>query len=276
MSRRLLRAGLAWLWLAAGLIPLGGCFDYSLELGLTTPGKGWVDVRLDLPAHLAAGFAAGHLDTLVFPPPTRDQTTQEGRLVISERTGFADLDELAARRLLFKVEEIGTGVAGVGDYTYRITANLEMTEGDLPDRDDMPGLEQTGKTAKPLPDDPAARRARALRARGLAGHFLTVAFVVPGRVSKAQPLVLGSSRVDGSISADGARASWKVPLAVLFNENWRDTIAFRAEFKGRFNFRSYEQKRAQSHHPDPYDEALARGENPPGGRQRYLERIGAR
>ncbi|MFH1061187.1 MAG: hypothetical protein V1797_21190 [Pseudomonadota bacterium] len=271
MQARRLRRSLAGLALAASLLLVSGCFDYYVELGLTEPGKGWSEVRLILPASLAADYATGHLDTLIFPPPTRDRTEREGRLIISERTGFADLDELAARRIIFRVEEIGTGVAGMGSYTYRITATLEMVEGDLPDRDATPGQEQTGKTAKALPDDPAARRARQLRARSLAGHFLTVSFVVPGKVSLVQPLVLGASTVGGVIAQDGERAVWKVPLSVLFNENWRETITLRAEFKGHMQFRSYEQKHAVSHYADAYDEALGRGENPPGGRQRYLQ-----
>lgn len=273
MQPRRLRRALAGLALAAAMALMSGCFDYYVELGLTPTGKGWTEVRLILPASLAADYAAGHLDTLVFPPPTRDRTEREGRLIISERSGFTDLDELAARRVMFRIDEIGTGVAGLGDYAYRITAHLEMVEGDLPDRDALPGLEQTGKTAKPLPDDPAARRARALRARSLAGHYLTVSFVAPGRVTKAQALVLGASKAEAIITPEGDRVVWKVPLAMLFNENWRNTITFRAEFKGDFDFRSYEQKHAQSHYADAYDEALARGENPPGGRQRYLQRV---
>ncbi|MCA1906525.1 MAG: hypothetical protein LDL11_08050 [Desulfarculus sp.] len=260
-------------WLLGGclLAGLGGCFDYSVDLSLAETGRGTLEVSLDLPVEAASGQDIAHLDTIVLPVPTRERAERDGRLTVREQTSFDFLDDLAARRMIIRLDEIGTGIVGLGDYAYRLTATMEMAEGDLPDREVLPGVELEKRQVKPEVEDLAARRARELRARSLAGHHLTFAVTLPGRVETARPLILGHSRVEATTSRGGARVEWKVPLAVLFNENWRSTLTFSLDFKGYTTFRSYEQKYAASHHPDAYDEALARGENPPGGRKRYLE-----
>jgi hypothetical protein len=238
---------------------LAGCFDYEVELGLTRPGKGYLDVRLALPAHLAQGYPVGQLDSLVFPIPERKTEDQGGRLVISERSEFLDLDELAARRVLFEVLETATGLLGVTDYTYRVTARMELAEGDLPDRDVRPGSENEPRDPAAMPDEPGEKRARQLLARSLGDHHLSMAFRLPGQVVKAQPIIIGASQVPAEISQDGSLVKWKVPLSVLVAENARNTLVFVAEFKGNFTFRAYMQNDAKSHYPDFFDEGLAEG-----------------
>lgn len=271
----------AWIKKTAGCLLGGlllgglyGCFDYSVEMSLTETGKGTLAVSLDLPVEAASNQNITHLDTIVLPVPARERVERDGRLIVREKTSFDFLDDLAARRMIIRVDEIGTGIVGLGNYAYRLTVTMEMAEGDLPDRDVRPGLQLEERQAQPTQENMAARRARDLRARGLAGHFLTLAVNLPGRVETARPLILGHSRVEPVSGRQGARVEWKVPLAVLFNENWRNTLTFSLDFKGYTTFRSYEQKYAESHYPDAYDEALARGENPPGGRKRYLQRLG--
>ncbi len=271
MARAWINKAAGWLLGGCLLASLCGCFDYTVELSLAETGKGDLGVSLELPVEAASSQDITHLDTIVLPVPTRERSERDGRLTVRETTSFDFLDDLAARRMIIRVDEIGTGIVGLGNYAYRLTATMEMAEGDLPDRDVLPGVELEKRQAKPGVENLAARRARDLRARGLAGHYLTFAVNLPGRVETARPLILGQSRVEATTSRDGARVEWKVPLAVLFNENWRSTLTFSLDFKGRTTFRSYEQKYAASHHPDAYDEALARGENPPGGRKRYLQ-----
>lgn len=258
------------LFLCLGLMSLtAGCFDYELELELTKTGRGGVTVQLSLPEHVASHYHVGSLDTLIWPVPQRTRQVVEGRLVVKERNTFDNLDDLAARRVLFYVKEIGTGLVGMGDYTYRVNVRLEMAEGDLPDRQVLPGFELEKRSPQDLPDDPGQRRARELRARSLAGHHLTVAIKFPGTLSLARPLVVGASEVPAESQQGGGRVAWKVPLSVLVNENARDTLVFSADFKGYMVFRAYEQKDALSHHPDPFEEALGRGESLPGGRVQF-------
>lgn len=247
-----------------------GCFDYELELELTKTGHGAATVQLSLPEPVATQYHVGSLDTLIWPVPKRQRLVSEGKLVVKERNTFDNLDDLAARRVLFHVQEIGTGIVGMGDYAYRVTVRLEMAEGDLPDRQVLPGQEIEKQTPLPQPEDPAQRRARDLRTRSLAGHHLTVAIKFPGTLSLARPLVVGASEVPGESQQGGARVAWKVPLSVLVNENARDTLVFSADFKGFMVFRAYEQKDARSHYPDLYEEALGRGESLPGGRVQFL------
>ncbi len=252
-----------------------GCFDYEMELDLTQPRQGAVTVQLALPEQEAAKYPVGSLDTLVWPIPQRQRQVVDGRLIIKERSKFAFLDDLAARRVIFEVKEIGTGLLGRGNYTYRATVRLEMAEGDLPDRQVIPGSELEKRTPQAMPDDPALQRARNLRSRSLAGHYLTMAIKFPGHVDVARPLVLGSSEVQAQIEQNGSRVAWKVPLAVLLNENVRDTLVFSADFKGHLEFKAYEQKWGRSHYPDAFEEALGRGENFPGGRAQFMrQRMG--
>ncbi len=258
--------------LLAGLA--AGCFDYDVELALTREGHGSMEVRLALPEKQAAAYEVGQLGTIVFPIPQRSRRVENGNLVISEKNGFQDLDDLAARRVRFQVEEVGTGVLGMSAYTYRVTAYLELAEGDLPDRQVLPGTELEERAVPAAPKDPTQERLRKLRARTLGNHHLTMALRFPGKVELARPLVIGASRVEAAVDMEGARASWKVPLSVLVSENARTTLVFSADFKGRLEFRGYEQSKAFSHYPDAYDEALGRGENPPGGRANYLKRLG--
>ena len=251
-----------------------GCFDYSVELALNEAGHGNVEVGLSLPEKLAQGHEMGRLDTLVFPIPVRERQVRDGLLVLSERSGFQNLDDLAARRVRFEVEEVGTGVLGLSAYTYRVTTYMEMVEGDLPDRLVLPGTELESHAPGPGPLDPTQQRLRQLRARTLAGHYLTLSLRFPGRAEVARPLVLGSSEIKPEVDAQGGRVSWKVPLSVLVNENVRRTLTFSADFKGKFVFRGYVQQKAQSHYPDAFDEALGRGENPGMSRGQYLKRLG--
>ena len=251
-----------------------GCFDYELELALTKTGHGAATVQLSLPEQVAAQYHVGFLDTLVWPIPQRQRQVVDGRLVVKERNIFDNLDDLAARRVIFHVKEIGTGLVGMGDYAYRVTVRLEMAEGDLPDRQVLPGSEVEKRDPLAQPDDPAQQRARLLRARSLAGHYVTIAVKFPGTVAQTRPLVVGASEVHAVIEQDGSRAAWKVPLSVLVNENARDTLVFSADFKGFMVFRAYEQKDARSHYPDAFDEALGRGENLPAGRAQFFRQRG--
>jgi hypothetical protein len=259
----------AWVLCLALTALCAGCFDYEMELALTETGHGTATVQLSLPEQAAATYQVGVLDTLIFPVPQRQRQTSGGLLVIKENNSFDNLDDLAARRVLFHVKEIGTGLMGMGNYTYRVTVRLEMAEGDLPDRQVAPGSELEERTPEAPPEDPAQQKARRLRARSLAGHYVTMAIKFPGKLDVARPLVVGSSEVRAVAEQNDSRVAWKVPLAMLLNENARNTLVFSAVFKGHMVFRAYEQMDAKSHYPDAFDEALGRGENLPGGRAQF-------
>ncbi|CAO0819688.1 conserved hypothetical protein [Desulfarculales bacterium] len=246
-----------------------GCFDYEVELDLTQPRQGAVTVQLTLPEQEAIKHPVGTLDTLIWPIPQRERKIVDSRMVIKERSSFTFLDDLAARRVIFEVKEIGTGLLGWGNYTYRAEVRLEMAEGDLPDRDVLPGSELEKRTPQALTQDPARQRARELRSRSLAGHFLTLAIKIPGKVNLARSLVLGASEVQAVIEHESSRVAWKVPLAVLLNENPRNTMVFSTDFKGHLEFKAYEHNWGKSHYPDAFEEALGRGKKVPGGRVQF-------
>ncbi len=261
MITALVRRLAAWLVLLPACLALAGCFDYDVELALTRPGQGQLDIRLTLPEQLTTGYHVGQLDTIVFPKPERETRSKRGLLTISESCQFPHLDELAARRVLFEVKEVGTGLLGMTDYTYRITARMEMAEGDLPDRDVQPGAELESREPGAASEDPAEVAARQLMSQSLAGHHISMAIRFPGKVFVGRPLIVGSNRIDPEVSPDGGRIRWKVPLSVLVSENARQTLVFSCDFKGYMDFRAYMQKDARSHYPDYFDEGLAAGKD---------------
>lgn len=261
MTTILARRLAAWLILLLACLALAGCFDYDVELALTRPGEGHLNIRLTLPEQLTVGYHVNQLDTIVFPKPEREMKSRGGLLMISETNTFPHLDELATRRVLFEVKEVGTGLLGMTDYTYRVTARMEMAEGDLPDRDVQPGAELEKREPGAAPEDPAEVAARQFMAQSLAGHHISLAIRFPGKVFVPRPLILGSTRIDPVVSADGGRVQWTVPLSVLLSENVRQTLVFSCDFKGYLEFRAYMQKEARSHYPDFFDEGLAQGKD---------------
>ena len=237
--------------ITAVMLCLPGCFDYEVELTLKEEGNGIMEVRLDLPAHLAQNTPVD-LDTIVFPVPQRRRDVHKGRLTVAERLEYEWLDVVAARRVRFQVERIGTGLLGLTDYTYRMTAWLESMEGDLPDRSVRPGSElETGKPRAGTSSDPAAAKAARLLAGGLKGHYVSLTMNLPGEIIKSWPLVAGSAAVKPEITKGWIR--WRVPLDVLAAAGVRHTLIFRCDFKGDFNFRGPTQSLATTRFPGEKD-----------------------
>ncbi len=229
-----------------------GCFDYNLELTLYPQGNGLMRVTLDVPARLGAGEAGRRLDTIVYPPPERQLESLGRRVRLSEITRFQWLDLLALRRVKISVKQISGGIFGLTARTYQLSLRLDSWEGDLPDRDVLPGTELETRPP-PLPDrDPARERARQLLAGGLGGHHISVSLNLPGRVLKAWPLVVGPEPVLPRIQ--GGRVSWRVPLASLMARNLRHNLVFRCRFKGRLAFRGPHQVEAFSRYPTKQDD----------------------
>ncbi len=238
------------LLLMALLSCVPGCFDYEVELTLNEAGNGIMEVRLDLPAHLVQGSQID-LDNIAFPVPQRRRDVHKGRLTVAERLEYEWLDVVAARRVRFQVEQIGTGVLGLTDYTYRMTAWLESMEGDLPDRSVRPGNELEEGKPSAGPSDPAAAKAARLLAGGLKGHYVSLTMNLPGEVTKAWPLTVGSATVKPEITKGWIR--WRVPLEVLAAGGVRHTLTFRCDFKGDFNFRGPTQSIATTRFPNEKD-----------------------
>ncbi len=239
-----------WFLLLALLVFLPGCFDYEVELTLNEAGNGVMEVRLDLPAQLAKDSRAD-LETIVFPVPQQRREVQNGRLVVAERLEFEWLDVVAARRVRFQVEQIGTGILGLTKYTYRMTAWLESLEGDLPDRNLRPGLELDERKPAAGPSDPAAAKAARLLAGGMTGHYVSLTMNLPGEVTKAWPLTVATAKVQPETTGGWVR--WRVPLGVLAAGGVRHTLVFRCDFKGNFNFRGPTQSTASTRFPDEED-----------------------
>ncbi len=232
------------------LVLVAGCFDYEVELTLKRSGAGVLEVRLDLPAHLAQPGQA-RLDTIVFPPPRRASHVRNGRLTVAERLDFPWLDVVAARRVRFQVKQIGTGILGLTAYTYRVTAWLESVEGDLPDRSARPGTELDEQAPAAASPDPAAAKAARLLAAGLAGHYLSLTLNLPGKVTRAWPLTAGREVVRPRVEA--GRVQWRVPLGALAAADVRHTLVFRCDFKGDLRFRGPTQSQAATRFPTADD-----------------------
>jgi len=240
-------------YLLLGLAVLAaGCFDYNLELTLEPGGNGLMRVTLDVPSRLGAGETGRRLDTIVYPPPDRQLESLGRRVRLSEVTRFQWLDVLALRRVKISVKRISGGIFGLTDRTYQVSLRLNSWEGDLPDRDVLPGTELETKAPKPQPRDPAQERARQLLAGGLGGHHISVTLNLPGRVIRAWPLVVGSEQVKPRIQ--GGRVSWRVPLSTLMAQNLRHNLVFRCRFKGRLAFRGPYQTEAFSRYPTKRDD----------------------
>jgi len=243
-------AKLGWAALLAALLLAAGCFDYEVELTLNETGNGVMEVRLDLPAHLAQNSKI-ELDTIVYPVPQRIRDVKNGRLTVSERLEFEWLDVMAMRRMRFQVEEIATGLLGMTAYTYRMTVWLESMEGDLPDRSVKPGLELEERAPAAAPSDPAAAKAARLLAGGLAGHHVSLTMNLPGEIIKAWPLVAGSAKAEPEITGGWVR--WRVPLSELAASGVRNTLVFRCDFKGDLEFRGPTQSTASTRFPSEED-----------------------
>lgn len=252
MNKKFSYLGLVLLLGFIALVP--ACFDYEVELTLKEEGNGVMEVRLDLPAHLARDSQID-LDTIVFPVPQRRREVQKGRLTVAERLEYEWLDVVAARRVRFQVEQIGTGLLGLTDYTYRMTAWLESLEGDLPDRSVRPGTELDMAKPQAESGDAAAAKAARLLAGGLKGHYVNLTMNLPGEIIKVWPLIVGTATIQPEITKGWIR--WQVPLDVLAGAGVRHTLVFRCEFKGDFNFRGPTQSIATTRSPTEKDEKAA-------------------
>jgi hypothetical protein len=244
--------GLFLLLALAAFLP--GCFDYEVELTLEETGNGVMEVRLDLPAHLAKDNQA-NLDTIINPVPQVRREVRHGRLIMAERLEFQWLDVVAMRRMRFQVEQIGTGLLGLTDYRYRVTAWLESLEGDLPDRKVRPGLELAERKPAAGPSDSAAAKAARLLAGGMKGHYVSLTMNLPGEISEAWPLIVATAKVQPEITGGWIR--WRVPMGLLASADVRNTLVFHCEFKGDFSFRGPTQSTASTRFPAEEDHKAA-------------------
>ncbi|KIX11567.1 hypothetical protein [Dethiosulfatarculus sandiegensis] len=232
---------------------VAGCFDYTVELTLQEKGSGIIDISLDMPRGLAGDNPPNPLDSLLFPIPRKKTEMVGDRVIIKEFAGFSWPDLVVANRVWFEVERIRVGVLGITDYTYRLTTKLRSLEGELPDRDVLPGRELEQKALKNRPTDPAEIKARSLLARSLVGHHVTLRINLPGEVTKTYPLVLGTKVIEPVVSEKRAAITWQVPLSTLANEQIRDNMVFRVEFQGVMDFRGKGQTLAHTRYPKASD-----------------------
>lgn len=245
--------------IAAWVLSLGGCFDYTLEFNLENSGAGGVSVSVDAPFTLAPAGDGPWPQLLVWPPVKKKVSAKDGWITIKRTSRFNYLDELATYRISFKIERIGIGVLGMTSYSYRVNALLETSESDLPDREILPGFEQEMKPQDQAPLDPAQARAQALLNRGLAGRHITMCMTLPGKILKARGLVLGQTRIDPQIDPKTKTVTWRIPLSVMINENVRHLLDFQADFKGDLEFRLPGQTEIASHRPTPDELKSASG-----------------
>lgn len=261
MKVRKFAARLGALGLVLVLLSVAGCFDYEVALDLKEDGAGTVTVALKAPAYMAQQIKPRDLETLVLPPPVRQQRLKDGQVILTERSGFANLDDVAAWRLKFKVERTGLGFMGIGSDSHTITCWLEGPEGNMPNRDIQPGAEKEERVSmqKELLD-PAAARARQLLDRSMGRDHLVVSFQVPGQFVQSWPLVVNKKQVPALYEMNASKVVWKVPMSVLITQNVRHDLVFRAQFKGGLEYRTEGRTDAVSRFATAEDVAMAEQE----------------
>ncbi len=221
---------------------LPGCFDYNLELVLKPRCDGSFTATLKLPEGLAQEFKGG-LDEILRPPPRNSRGEPErGSVDIDQFAAFGYLSQLQTRRVRFELKRIDLGLLGIRDDTYRLTGWLRSLQGDRPDRDQPLGTELDDRLpagSRPArPDDPDAARARELLAASLAGRYVTMTWVVPGKIVKAWGVNIAGQRVEPQVDARHGRVVWRVPLSLLATARVRHTLVFRADFTGEVEFKA--------------------------------------
>lgn len=252
----------AWLCLLALALLLPGCFDYEVDLKLKSDGTGEVRTNAAFAAKRQQPGMPPELKILLEPKPEAGEAGQGGRWVMSEHTGFRSLGRLKMKRLRFKVELLDVGLLVVGTPSYRFHAYLMPTGQDQDDRTVGQGneLDDRRPQAKPAGDDLDMKVAR-LYAKSLGSHYFQLTVELPGKILKARTWVVGSHKIRPRVSAGNTVVSWRIPLAVLVNEDVRGNLLFTADFKGEFVAGSGHAA-AQSTMPGDAARAKAKGDLP--------------
>lgn len=258
MSRLVRCLGLVLLLSALALLP--GCLDVVAELVLKPDGLGILTMTLKVPQGLEKQVKRAQLQEIMTPGPQFSQEREKGTVEFNQQATFGHLENLASRRIRFEIERVDLGLLGIRDDTFRLTGWLRSLEGDRPDRDIPLGTEldpsHAGRT-RPGADDPASRRARQLMAATLAGHYLKVIYVVPGRIKQAWPVEVGAERFDPQRGGGEGQVIWQVPMAAIFNAQLRHTLIFRVDFMGKYRFKAENMDKAESKFYEPPKDAAA-------------------
>ncbi len=232
------------------LLPISGCFDYEVFLTLNQKGNGSLAIELRVPARWGGEDQLHRLNSIVQPKPTRKASMTRGRVVLRESAKFQFLDEVSAHRVLFKITTLDKGIAGLTDFTYRISVTLKPVDGDLPDRLVLPGREEeTHKLGERKKLDAAQLRAQTLMARTLKGHFIIMHLKLPGSVSGTKPVVAGSKIVQAKLNKKTGEVFWRVPVSALAADKVRHNLTFVADFSGDLKFRAERHESIESRHP---------------------------
>ncbi len=221
---RVLFCGLLLLALTAA----GGCFDGELEIELDAKGGGKLNLGMWLPA---GGAPPPPLKVIVFPLPIDYKFKKGSRQFWGQRLEFLEFQELRLAGLEISIKRTKEKYLGFGTAHHRVTLRVDPALGQLGPASPLHPM-PSGGPGPGLPPGPDAERARRLRAKALAGHFLLVRLKVPGRVLKAEALYLRRLAVKPSLGGSGREARWRVPLASLVNLRIREPLVFRLVFQG--------------------------------------------
>lgn len=236
-----------YVWLSATLLLalallLPGCFDYDLKLVLKKNLEGSYTVTLEVPEGLAMQFPKGPEDIVNPEPVSSRQPAGPGVLRLEQSADFGSLDRLIARRARFTLERVDLGLLGMRNDTFRLTGWLRSLEGDRPDRDQPVGTEMDDRLPRgakpPRPSDPDTARAQELLTASLAGRFLSMTWVLPGKIVETWGLNIGGQRVEPVVDAEKGRVTWRIPLALLAMAQVRHTLVFRADFTADLKFKA--------------------------------------
>jgi hypothetical protein len=215
----------------AGVLLLPACFDYQADFVLNADGSGSVSFTLQVAQGTEVNWQDAMARRIYSPEPISREFVLNDNLILQERADFKNLDGLHLSRIGWRLGVQDTGLLGLTSYAYQLTTIIQGTENIAQGRSTPPGY--TPKpTAANRPVDEAGIKAQLLRARAAQDHAIVINQTLPGPIQEADKIILGAYVVEPQI--DGNKVSWRLPLAMLIDNDVRYNLSFSCSFKGGY------------------------------------------
>lgn len=234
--KRKIAARLSLALLLAMTSTLAGCFDYELFLDLKADGSSRLRETLTTPNIMAEAPTPGMLDNIKRPIPTRQRLVKGDKIILVEKVKISRLDRLGARRVQYAVIRKEGSLLEIGDSLHRVVITLLPTEDSPATRGDFPDKPLDPPPPPEPPSDPNQAIANNLWRKSLDGHFVNIRLRLPGEITEARGVNIGSTRVDPTINQARHEVNWAFPVWALVADNTRETIVLTVDFDGRFAY----------------------------------------